>query len=184
MDTTCLELVLTPTLRLGARRYVLWHKMGKPGARGSAPDDDAAEGRSSTARDRSDKPQTALSAPQVASAEAATSVHIPAAAESTTPAPEAAAPVATDAAAAAAAATPAAEAKVSHPRSDGQTGEGESEAAPEAKKVRLSGAEKKKAARERQQKEWEAKQAAKQAGGDGNRKKKNGQNHVRWDLTN
>ncbi|KWU45236.1 FMN-linked oxidoreductase [Rhodotorula sp. JG-1b] len=151
--------------------YVLWHKMGKnrkPLA-SSTIDDDAAEGRGHA---QLDKPllRTADVAP------AADSPAPPAAAEP-----------------AAATSIPATE---KQPSAAGETAvQGavqEGQAEPEQKKVRLSGAQKKALAKQRQKEQWEAKIAAKREakmlakeegsaadGGEGGRQRGKGQNKNR-----
>lgn len=153
------------------RSYVLWHKMGKnrtPLA-SSTIDDDAAEGRGHA---QLDKPllRTADVAPAADS-----------------PAPPAAAGAKTE---------------TSIPATENQPGEAaettvqgageEGQAEPEQKKVRLSGAQKKALAKQRQKEQWEAKIAAKREakklakeeggaadGGEGGRQRGKGQNKVR-----
>ncbi|BGP43880.1 tRNA-dihydrouridine synthase 3 [Rhodotorula kratochvilovae] len=143
--------------------FVQWHKMGKD--RSVAPptvNDDAAEGRG---KSELDKPLLRSTDPVPAAP--ATPAETPAAA-----------PVEASTATESAATTPAGEATPTE-------GEGE----PEQKKVRLSGAQKKALARQKQKEQWEAKKQAKadakkaaqgEEGDDaGGRKKQKGQNKGR-----
>lgn len=126
-------LILTPLCR-----YVLWDKMknGRPGA-GAAQDDDAAEGRGTATVDRKDS--RPVREPQVVAAVATESSDTPAVSTEE-------GVVATEGV------------KNTHERSLSET-----EAGPEVKKVRLSGAQKKAAARARNEEIWQAKVAAKAA---------------------
>lgn len=138
--------------------------------------DDAAEGRG---RSELDKPL------------ARSTDTLPAPAEPSAPAQSSAAPSAdAPVAAESGAPTPADDAA---PAADGAEG---AEGEPEQKKVRLSGAQKKALARQKQKEQWEAKKQAKadakkaatEGGGDdgdeedGGRKKQKGQNKVRMLL--
>lgn len=121
-------------------RYVLWDKMknGRPGAgSGAAEDDDAAEGRGTATADR--KYSRPVRAP-------------PATADVVVEASD------TPAVSTGEGATTTEGIKNTHERSLSET-----EAGPEVKKVRLSGAQKKAAARARNEEIWQAKVAAKAA---------------------
>ncbi|GAA5895703.1 hypothetical protein JCM8208_005304 [Rhodotorula glutinis] len=122
--------------------FVQWHKMGKNTS--TAPptvNDDAAEGRGKSELDK----------PLVRSTDNVSTAP-PAPAE---PGPTTSTDTPTDAPAAAATAEGGSSTATSATAAEG--GEGE----PEQKKVRLSGAQKKAAARQRQQEQWEAKKQAK-----------------------
>ncbi|GAA5871429.1 hypothetical protein JCM3774_005596 [Rhodotorula dairenensis] len=152
--------------------YVLWHKMGKnrtPLA-SSAADDDAAEGRGHAQLDK----------PLLRTADVTPAADSPA----PTPAAEASA---SDASVLPAEDKPA-EAADSADKPAATEGEA---AEPEQKKVRLSGAQKKALAKQRQKEQWEAKIAAKKEakklaqeetaadGGEGGRQRGKGQNKNR-----
>ncbi|GAA6011175.1 hypothetical protein JCM10207_005526 [Rhodosporidiobolus poonsookiae] len=144
--------------------FVLWHKL-KSGQPTAAIDDDVAEGRSTPA----------LSKPLRTGDVAAVPAQTADPTSTDSPAPE-----------------PSAQAAGTE-KVDGAPGPpGEAPAAtegadePEAKKVRLNGAQKKAAAKKRQQEEWEARKAAKEAakadgaeGAEGGKKKAKGQNKGR-----
>ncbi|GAA5949641.1 hypothetical protein JCM21900_002481 [Sporobolomyces salmonicolor] len=161
------------------REYVLWHKMGKDRSGAVVPptraiDDDAAEGRSTPALTKPLRTADIAAVPPQ-TADPLTKEDTPAepAAQATGGEEIASAP--------------------GLKGEDGAGGPAEGAAAadgePEQKKVRLSGAEKKKLAKQRQQEQWEAKKKAKEEAkkaaaeaGEGEgagRKKQKGQNKGR-----
>ncbi|GAA5982194.1 hypothetical protein JCM5350_003489 [Sporobolomyces pararoseus] len=127
--------------------YVLWNKMGKERAGGQRDsiDDDAAEGRSTA-------PSTTSTEQPLRSGDIAA---VPAQTANTDSTETIPAEPATQQAGQ--------EGVSSAPGLEGQPAGGEGGAEPEVKKVRLSGAQKKAAAKARQQEQWEAKKAAKEA---------------------
>ncbi|GAA6060860.1 hypothetical protein JCM10212_006240 [Sporobolomyces blumeae] len=150
----------TPGVAAIKSEFVLWHKMGKDRSNLSKPDttmqDDAAEGRSTPAQEKPLRSGDVAAVPP--------STAQPDTQEEKGPEP---------------AAQAAGDEKVSSapgmdesggPVESGENATGEAAAAeagagegePEVKKVRLSGAQKKALAKQRQQEQWEAKKAAKE----------------------